>query len=70
VLAPGGTPVAVVNRLNQEIVKALRDPELVERLAAQGATAAPGTPEAFTAFIRAEIARWAPVIRQAGIRPE
>jgi tripartite-type tricarboxylate transporter receptor subunit TctC len=37
---------------------------------AQGATPAPTTPEAFAAFIRAEIARWAPVIRQAGIKPE
>ena len=70
VLVPAGTPAPAVLRLNQEIVRALREPELIERVTAQGATPAPTTPEAFAAFIRAEIARWAPVIRQAGIKPE
>jgi tripartite-type tricarboxylate transporter receptor subunit TctC len=70
VLVPAGTPAPAALRLNQEIVRALREPELIERVTAQGATPAPTTPEAFAAFIRAEIARWAPVIRQAGIKPE
>lgn len=68
VLAPAGTPAAVVSRLNKEIARALKDPQLEERLVASGSEPLPSTPEAFSAFIKSEISRWEPVIKAAGIR--
>src|SRR4029077_16463203 len=59
IVAPAGTPQAIVARLNAEIGRAMQTPELRSRLDSEGALPAPGTPEAFAAFIRAEIARWA-----------
>ena len=57
-LAPAGTPQAVVGRLNSELVKVLRSPDVKERLAGQGADPAGGTPEEFLAFLKEEIAKW------------
>jgi tripartite-type tricarboxylate transporter receptor subunit TctC len=59
-----------VLKLNAEIVKALRQREVRERLAADGTVPVGNTPEEFGAHIRAEIARWAPVVRASGARPE
>jgi tripartite-type tricarboxylate transporter receptor subunit TctC len=70
VLAPAGTARAIVDRLNAEIVRALRAPDVRERLAADGAEPVGNSPEAFAAFIRAEIAKWAKVAKAAGIQPE
>jgi tripartite-type tricarboxylate transporter receptor subunit TctC len=67
-LAPAGTPLSIVERLNREVVKALDTPEVRERLQAQGAEPMPGTPEAFASFMREEMARWAPVVKQAGVK--
>jgi tripartite-type tricarboxylate transporter receptor subunit TctC len=49
-------------------VKALDTPEVRERLQAQGAEPMPGAPEAFASFMREEMARWAPVVKQAGVK--
>lgn len=68
VLAPTGTPAAVVSRLNREIDTGLKDPRIQERLVAGGSEPFASTPEEFSAFIKAEIARWAPVIKAAAIR--
>lgn len=68
VLAPAGTPKAVVARLNKEIVSALQTTQMQERLAADGSEPLASTPEEFLDFIKEEIARWAPVIKAAGIR--
>jgi tripartite-type tricarboxylate transporter receptor subunit TctC len=68
-LAPAGTPRDIVNRLNEEAVRALRAAEVAEKLSAQGAEPAPGTPEEFAAFIRGEIEKWAKVVRAAGMKP-
>jgi tripartite-type tricarboxylate transporter receptor subunit TctC len=68
VLAPTGTPAAVVTRLNREIDSGLKDPRIQERLVAGGSEPFASTPEEFSAFIKAEIARWAPVIKAAAIR--
>jgi len=68
VVAPAGTPQAIVARLNAEIGRAMQTPELRSRLDSEGALPAPGTPEAFAAFIRAEIARWAEVLKRAGVQ--
>jgi tripartite-type tricarboxylate transporter receptor subunit TctC len=69
-VAPAGTPEPVIARLNAEVNRALLTPELKTRLIAEGAEAAPATPQAFGAFIAAEIERWRPVIQRAGLRAE
>ncbi len=69
-LAPARTPRNVVARLNAEIVKVLNTPDIRERLLSQSTEPAGGTPEAFTAFIKSEHARWARVIREANIKLE
>jgi tripartite-type tricarboxylate transporter receptor subunit TctC len=69
-LAPAGTPADIVNRLHKEIVRVLAIPDMRERFAADGAEPVGSTPEEFLAYIRAETAKWADVIKQAGIKPE
>ena len=69
-LAPAGTPRAIVARLNKEVNKALAAPELNERFSAEGAEPAANTPEEFAAFIRAEIVKWGKVVKAAGIDPQ
>ena len=70
ILAPAGTPRLVVDKLNREIVTGLKSKQLHERLTADGSEPFSSTPEEFGAFIKTEIARWAPVIKMAGIRAE
>ena len=70
VLAPAATPREIVTKLNAEIVKILRRPDVKERLAADGAEPIGNTPEEFGAFIKTEIARWAPVVKASGARPD
>ena len=69
-LAPAGTPKAVIDRLNAEAVKALASPEVKEKLAVLGAEPMPMTPAEFDAFIRSETARMAVVIKNAGIKAQ
>ncbi|HSQ04023.1 MAG TPA: tripartite tricarboxylate transporter substrate binding protein [Burkholderiales bacterium] len=69
-LAPGKTPRAVVQRLNGELRHVLNDADTRERFLKQGMDPAPGTAEEFAALIRSEIAKWAKVVRAAGITPE
>ena len=68
--APGGTPAPVVSRLQNEIAKILQIAEVRERLSSQGADPVGNTPDAFAAFLRTEVGRWAQVVRDAGIRIE
>jgi tripartite-type tricarboxylate transporter receptor subunit TctC len=66
---PAGTPAPIVKRLYDEFLKALRNPALVERFNAAGLEVTPSaSPEAFGEFIRAEIERWAPVVKSAGAK--
>jgi tripartite-type tricarboxylate transporter receptor subunit TctC len=66
---PAGTPAPVVRRLYDEFTKALRNPALVERFNAAGLEVTPSaSPEAFSAFIKAEIERWAPVVKKSGAK--
>src|SRR6185436_10214288 len=67
-LAPAGTPRASIAKLNGAVVKALEAPDVREKLLAQGAEPMPGTPEAFASFMREEMAKWAPVVKQAGVK--
>jgi len=68
VLAPAGTPRLVIDKLNSEVTKALVSPEVRERLLAQGAEPSPSSPEAFASFMQEEMAKWAPVVKQAGVK--
>ncbi len=70
ILAPSGTPQNVVSRLNTELNKAFGSAELKDKLLAAGIQPTGGTPEQFASFIRSETARYAKVIKDAGIKPE
>ncbi|HYH43423.1 MAG TPA: tripartite tricarboxylate transporter substrate binding protein [Burkholderiales bacterium] len=70
ILTPAGTPRPIVNRLNQAIVKLLNSREARERYANVGAEIRYSTPEEFQAFVRTEIAKWAKVVKAAGIMME
>lgn len=69
-VVPSGTPRAAVARLNSEITRILRLPELREALAVQGATALPTTPEETRKFLANEVSRWKQLIEKAGIKAD
>ncbi len=69
-LVPAGTPRPVIDRLNQDISRALRSPEMKERLAGMGLEVDVSTPEQFGAHIKAETEKWAKVIKNMGIKPQ
>jgi tripartite-type tricarboxylate transporter receptor subunit TctC len=69
-VAPVATPRDIVVKLNTEVVRILRLPDVIERLAGQGAEPAGGTPEAFAAFIRSEIDKWAKLVKAANMKAE
>jgi tripartite-type tricarboxylate transporter receptor subunit TctC len=66
-VAPAGTPPAIVAALNRIATEAMRDPAVRQKLAGQGAELIGDTPEHFRAFIDTEIAKWAKVIADAGV---
>ncbi len=68
VLAPSGTPNAILSRLQNEIARLIRLPDVEEALAKQGAEPASSTPEQFSAHIRSEFAKWAKVVKESGVR--
>jgi len=70
ILAPAGTPKPIIDRLNREIVKVVRSPEFSQVLTGEGATAVGNTPSEFDAVIRADVTKWAKIIKDAGIRAE
>ncbi|RPI46569.1 MAG: tripartite tricarboxylate transporter substrate binding protein [Betaproteobacteria bacterium] len=70
VLAPAGTPKAIVKKLNANIVRLLRAPEVEHRLILQGADPVASEPEAFARHIAAETRKWAQVIKQAGLKSD
>jgi tripartite-type tricarboxylate transporter receptor subunit TctC len=70
VVAPARTPKPIIDRLHQEIVKALHSPEVERRLLAEGSEIGGMPPEAFAAYVRNEIAKWTRVVKEAGIRVE
>ncbi len=70
VFAPAGTPAPVIARLNGEIVKALASPDLSAKLEGMGITVVSSTPEELGALLRADIAKWAPVIKARGIKAD
>jgi tripartite-type tricarboxylate transporter receptor subunit TctC len=70
VLAPAGTPAAIVNKLNAELRRILALPAIRAQLAEQGTEARADTPAALGNFIRKEIVRWAKVAKQSGVKVE
>jgi tripartite-type tricarboxylate transporter receptor subunit TctC len=69
-LAPAGTPAPILSRLNAELVKSARAPDLLEKLAADGGEGVGSTPEQFTRLLVTEIARWRKVVKEAGVTAE
>lgn len=70
IVAPAGTPREIINRLNTEIVRAINQPDIKARQASEGVEVVGNRPEEFAALIRADIAKWAEVIKSSGIRVE
>jgi tripartite-type tricarboxylate transporter receptor subunit TctC len=70
VFAPAGTPKEIVLKANADIVKALSQPDVKQRLHDAGAEAAPGTPEQFGAFLKSEIAKWGKVVKDGNIKAD
>jgi tripartite-type tricarboxylate transporter receptor subunit TctC len=70
ILAPAGTPKPIVERLHQEIAKVVRSQEFGQVLSSEGATAVGNTPAEFDAIIRADVAKWAKIIKENGIRAQ
>jgi len=69
-LAPAGTPKAIVNKLNAEGQKAIKAPDFAKRMADLGYEVIGGTPEQMRATIDAEVKRWFPVVKASGAKPE
>jgi tripartite-type tricarboxylate transporter receptor subunit TctC len=70
ILAPAGAPKAIVDKLSAEIAKILTMPDIKESIALQGAVPFASTPEQFAAFIKAEVPKWANVIKAANVKLE
>ena len=68
--APAGTPPEIVRRWNVEVTKIMQSPEIQARLPGEGARFSPNTPEQFASFVKAEIAKWAPVVKASGARAD
>jgi tripartite-type tricarboxylate transporter receptor subunit TctC len=67
ILAPGGTPPDIVNRLNEEWIKIVAMPDTLEMMQKAGLEPLSSTPEQFAEFLKAEIVRWAKIIKEANI---
>ena len=70
IVAPAGTPRAIVDQLNGEIGKALASAEVRAKLAAQGTDPLGSTPEAYAAYIRSELTRWSKIVKDTGAKAE
>jgi tripartite-type tricarboxylate transporter receptor subunit TctC len=70
VIVPKGTPAAIIARLNDAVNKALKEPDMREKITSQGNEAVGGTPQEFAQWIAAESEKWGKVVREAKIKPE
>ncbi len=70
IVAPAGTPKAIVTQLNLEIQKAMQEPDLRERLLAQGFEVRTSSPEQLGSYIKSEIAKWSVIVKESGVKPE
>ena len=69
-LAPAATPRAIVEKIHADTVRILRQPDVQQRISAEAFEIPAETPEQFAAVIKAEIAKWAPIVRASGIRAD
>jgi tripartite-type tricarboxylate transporter receptor subunit TctC len=69
-LAPAKTPKAAIDRLNHDLVAALKAPEVVQQLKDRGIDAAPGSPQDFAKYIASEEKKWVPIIKKSNIKEE
>jgi tripartite-type tricarboxylate transporter receptor subunit TctC len=69
-VAPAGTPEAVIGKLNAAFAQAVRDPEVLRQMADQGADAVTNTPAEFAAFIAAQTERVGKIVRTVGVKAE
>ena len=69
-LAPAATSRAIVDRINGEVTRILKLPEVQQRLRGDAFEIPADSPDAFAAVIRAELAKWAPIVKEAGVKPE
>lgn len=67
-LVPGGTPKAIVDKIQQEVARALKSPDVAERVLKMGVLPGGGTPTETEAFVRGEVAKWGDVIRKTGAK--
>ncbi len=70
ILAPAKTPKPIVAKLNSEITRILKTPQMRDRIAQQGGEAIAGSPEELGKLMRDDLKKWAAVAKQAGIKPE
>ncbi|UAN05049.1 Bug family tripartite tricarboxylate transporter substrate binding protein [Achromobacter mucicolens] len=68
VVVPAGTPAPIIDKLNAEILRALKSPEMQKQLKVQGAQALGSTPQEYAAYIKSEIARWGEVVKAANVK--
>ena len=69
-LAPAATPRAIINRLHDELVKIIRTPDSLERLASVGAIPVADSPEQFAEMLRQDVAKWGKIIKEFNIKPD
>jgi tripartite-type tricarboxylate transporter receptor subunit TctC len=69
-MAPAGTPKAILNKVSQDIAKIMQMPDVSTRLNAQGSVATTSTPEQFDAVIKSDTERYAKILKDAGISPQ
>ena len=67
-MAPGGTPGAIINRLNTEMRAALKQPDVIKRLADAGEDPSPSTPEELATELRAEIEKYTNLVKNSGLK--
>ncbi len=70
VVTPAGTPPAIVNKLNREIVRIVRLPDVIQKMATDGSEPVGNMPEQFAAHIKSEVEKWRDLIRKTGVRTE
>lgn len=66
-MVPAKTPEPIIKRLNSELMKALQNPEVQKKLAAQGAIALGSSPEEYGSYVKSELARWSKIVKQTGV---
>ena len=69
-VAPANTPKPVIDKLNAEVVRVLRTPEMKEKMIGLGTEVVANTPEQFAQYLREEMAKWSKIVKDAGIKLE